>query len=139
MQKFGMGLATVVALVSALVAPASSGAQTPDDGLVQVVVPGVGEARITDSAHLFPIEDVGEFCHSQVGSGTTNVGPVGLDRCIAAQAPAECAATDTVLVLDLVAAKYGICFDADRLQEERSVKVRGLASVHLLPDGLPQP
>jgi hypothetical protein len=77
--------------------------------------------------------DVGQLCHSLLGSGTTNVGALTLDRCLAAREPVQCTLSDELNVLNLVRIRHGICLDLSGALEERIVSVRGVATIRLLP------
>jgi hypothetical protein len=81
--------------------------------------------------------DVPTLCNSLLGSGTTDVTPlVSVDRCFAAGEPQACTLTDTLNVLNLVRIRHGICIDLDILLAKRTVGVRGLATVRLLPNAV---
>jgi hypothetical protein len=76
---------------------------------------------------------VAPLCNSLLGSGTTNVTVVSLDRCFAAGEPKSCTLTDTLNVLNLVRIRHGLCIDLAGFLATRTVTVRGLATVRILP------
>jgi hypothetical protein len=128
MSRFVLALAGLAMLLAA-----SSTAQA--DEPIRIVVPGVGEARVGDPSDLIPLSatDIGQACHMLVGSGSTNVAAVGIDRCLAAQPPSPCPLTDTLNVIDLVSIRYGTCVDPAQLADQRSLTVGGVVTIRLLP------
>jgi hypothetical protein len=101
-RKLGVTAAALVA--GALAMPATSGAQT----------------------------DVGQLCHSLLGSGTTDLTVVSVDRCLASS-ETTCTLSDEIDVLGLVTIRHGVCLDVAGVLEEPVVTVRGVATVRVLP------
>ena len=77
--------------------------------------------------------DIGVVCDSLLGSGTINVAVAEADYCLAADEPQACTLTDTIDVLGIVRIRHGLCIDVERLLDERTASVRGLATVRILP------
>lgn len=93
------------------------------------VAAGVLAAPATSQAQT----DVGSLCHSLVGSETTELGAASLDRCLAASEPEACALPSTINVFNLVRIRNGLCLDLANVVATRTVSVRGVATVRLLP------
>jgi hypothetical protein len=105
-MKLKVMMAAVAVTVVAMIAPAASSAQTP----------------------LTPV------CDSLLGSRVINLGVAEVKTCYEAQQVRKCTLTDTINVLNLVRIRTGLCLDLSTLLDSRTATVRGVVSVHLLPN-----